>query len=314
LLAAFTLPTIALIALSPPAHWRNLILSLFVASTGLLLASFQLSVGRLFHDAAPWNEIRAVLAFLGLICMASGLALLAAAQTAGTDRGVLYVAQVILAAGVLVPIAMNIWLWAAARSGTPPAVSLPDSVVRALESDTAIGKVRLAGSRASGGALPLSDWDFRIETDTFAQVMEHLPALVKPLHPVVAQWDRLSSTWCYMLILAGPVKVDLIFSQPHAALPAWRVTAGTMNGIDDHFWDWILWLSAKRAAGEFGLLAAELGKLHEHLLGPLGVAAAPATLDQAICDYRQARSEWERVLDLQVPRAAEQAVLQGIYS
>jgi hypothetical protein len=32
---------------------------------------------------------------------------------------------------------------------------------------------------------------------------------------VVAQWDRLSRHWCYMMILAGPAKVDLIFGRPH---------------------------------------------------------------------------------------------------
>jgi hypothetical protein len=37
--------------------------------------------------------------------------------------------------------------------------------------------------------------------------------------------------------LAGPEKVDLIFAEPHALLPAWQVTAATMPGIDDHFWD-----------------------------------------------------------------------------
>jgi hypothetical protein len=48
------------------------------------------------------------------------------------------------------------------------------------------------------------------------------------LRTVVAQWDRLSSTWCYMLVLADPVKVDLIFTEPHAMLPAWKVTAATL--------------------------------------------------------------------------------------
>jgi hypothetical protein len=35
LLAAFTLPTIAVIVVTPPPHWRYAILSLFVASAGL---------------------------------------------------------------------------------------------------------------------------------------------------------------------------------------------------------------------------------------------------------------------------------------
>jgi hypothetical protein len=34
-------------------------------------------------------------------------------------------------------------------------------------------------------------------------------ALGGTLRPVVAQWDRLSRHWCYMMILAGPVRVAL---------------------------------------------------------------------------------------------------------
>ena len=52
-----------------------------------------------------------------------------------------------------------------------------------------------------------------------------------------------------MLILTGPEKVDLIFTEPHAVLPARQVTAATMPGIDDHFWDWMLWLTAKLVPG-----------------------------------------------------------------
>ena len=54
-------------------------------------------------------------------------------------------------------------------------------------------------------------------------------------------------------------------------LPAWQVTAATLPGIDDHYWDWMLWPAAKQQAGKAGLVAAELAKLHEHVLAPLGV-------------------------------------------
>jgi hypothetical protein len=187
-------------------------------------------------------------------------------------------------------------------------VRLPDDVVRLLEADPGIDRVELAGSRARGDALPLSDWDFKITTGAFAEVQQRLPAVAARLRPVVAQWDRLSSTWCYMLILAGPQKVDLIFTEPHAALPAWQVTTDTLPGIDDHFWDWMLWLAAKQQAGQASLVAAELAKLHEHLLAPLGVPAQPAAPGQAVGRYRAARRRWERRLNCQVSRAAEQAV------
>ena len=56
-LAAFTLPTIALIVtLHPQPHLGNIIVALFVASTGLLLASFQFAVGRLFRDTPSWGH------------------------------------------------------------------------------------------------------------------------------------------------------------------------------------------------------------------------------------------------------------------
>lgn len=97
------------------------------------------------------------------------------------------------------------------------------------------------------------------------------------MRPVVAQWDRLSPTWCYMLILAGPAKVDLLFGYPHQPAAPWQVTASTLAGIDDHFWDWALWLRSKLARRD-DLVAAELRKLHQHLLGPMGAARAPASL------------------------------------
>lgn len=140
------------------------------------------------------------------------------------------------------------------------------------------------------------------------------PALhVVPLSPVVAQWDRLSRTWCYMLILTGPAKVNLIFGQPHAALPPWQPSASTLRGIDDHFWDWTLWLQSKQLAGKHGLVEAELGKLHDHLLGPLGVIQAPGTIELAIVGYRTARNQWERRLGIRIPRAAEEAVMQAAW-
>jgi hypothetical protein len=111
-----------------------------------------------------------------------------------------------------------------------------------------------------------------------------------------------------MLILGGPVKVDLIFAEPHAALPPWRVTADTMPGIDAHFWDWMLWLTPKQQAGKSDLVAAELAKLHQHLLAPLGVRARPATLGQALASYRTARRCCEQRLHRQVSRAVEQTV------
>jgi hypothetical protein len=196
----------------------------------------------------------------------------------------------------------------------PAPARLPDDVFRVLGAAPGIERVRLAGSRAAARAVPESDWDFAVETSDFRAARERMPGLVAPLHPVIAQWDRLSNTWCYMLILAGPVKVDLIFAEPHTALPPWQVTAATLPGIDDHFWDWLLWLSAKHAAGKAEQVETELTKLHQHLLAPLGVATRPGTLGGAVASYRSARATWEARLAFQVSRSAEYAVAPALGS
>lgn len=189
---------------------------------------------------------------------------------------------------------------------------LPDDVVRVLASDARIRSVELTGSRARGTATALSDWDFAVTAAEFEAVRDALPSLTAPLRPVLAQWDRLSRHWCYMMILAGPAKVDLIFGQPHPIAPPWRVSAATLTPIDDHFWDWALWLGSKQLAGRAGVVTSELSKMHAHLLGPLGVAAVPGSLAQAVAAYRAARADREKALRCRVPRAAETTVLPSL--
>ncbi len=186
---------------------------------------------------------------------------------------------------------------------------LPDDVLGVLAADPGIAAVELTGSRARGQATPLSDWDFAVTARSFGDVRDTLPGTVRPLHPVVAQWDRLSRIWCYMLILPGPAKVDLLLRHPHQPAGPWPVNAATLAGIDDHFWDWALWLRAKLAGDRRDVLAAELRKLHEYLLGPMGVTAVPQSLSEAVAAYRPARGTWERRLGSHVSRKAEDTVL-----
>jgi hypothetical protein len=82
-------------------------------------------------------------------------------------------------------------------------VVLPHDVVRVLAYDARIRRVELTGSRARGAATVLSDWDFTVTTAEFEAVRDGLLLLTASLRPVVAQWDRLSRNWCYMMILAG---------------------------------------------------------------------------------------------------------------
>jgi hypothetical protein len=189
---------------------------------------------------------------------------------------------------------------------------LPDDVIAVLSADTRIAAVELTGSRARGPATPLSDWDFAVTAAGFEDVRDALPGTVRPLQPVVAQWDRLSRTWCYMLILDGPVKVDLLFGRPHQPAGPWPVNASTLAGIDDHFWDWALWLRSK-LPGRADIVAGELRKLHQHLLGPMGVTRAPASLGEAVTAYRAARETCERRLGSQVSRNAENTVIPVLH-
>ncbi|HZD69902.1 MAG TPA: hypothetical protein VFA45_13655 [Actinomycetes bacterium] len=171
-------------------------------------------------------------------------------------------------------------------------------------------EVELVGSRAAGRATPLSDWDFRVhvEAGAFAAVAADLPGLVSVLAPLAGQWDRLSSHQCYMLMLDGPVKVDLLFAEPHRPEPPWMASPRTLRGIDAHLWDWVLWLLAKQHAGRDELVGAELAKMHEYLLAPMGVGQAPASVSAAVAAYRAARNRLEARFGVRVPRRLEAAV------
>ncbi len=191
---------------------------------------------------------------------------------------------------------------------------LPDGVIATVGRIPGVRSVELVGSRADGRATSLSDRDFQVQTDAFPAVQRSLPRAVLRLRPVVAQWDRLSRTWCYMLILGGPQKVDLIFAESHAVLPPWTVEPSTLAGIDEHFWDWMLWLRSKQAVGMASLVQSELDKLHAHLLGPMGVAEVPKTIRESIDAYLRVRSEWEGLFDISVSRLPQQAIEPAITS
>ena len=116
-----------------------------------------------------------------------------------------------------------------------------------------------------------------------------------------------------MLILRGSIKVDLIFpDEQHELEPPWQPTRENLAAVDQHFWDWILWLSGKQAGGNGELVDAELKKLHQHLLAPLGAQVPPPSLDQALAVYREIRAQAERRFGLQVSRALETEVAPAL--
>jgi predicted nucleotidyltransferase len=186
--------------------------------------------------------------------------------------------------------------------------ALVERLAETLGRHPAVHSVALTGSRARGEAQPVSDWDFELKTNDFQSVADALHELMAPLEPLAQQWDRLSRHACYMLMLRGIGKVDLIFEEPWETSPPWDVSAETLRGIDDHFWDWTIWLAAKDQAGNQELVASELSKMHEHLLGPLGVTSLPLSIADAVRSYTAARGDAEKRLAVVVPRAVEDEV------
>ena len=186
-------------------------------------------------------------------------------------------------------------------------------VTRALGAHPSIRTVRLAGSRRRNAQTVLSDWDFVVETDDFAAVARDLPELVRPLDPLAAQWDPYADIVCYMLILPGAEKVDLLFpDHPRAWSGAWVAGSGTLVAIDKHFWDWILWLAQKAEHGERALLRDRLRDMHRLMLGPLGVDEPPHTIDDAIGTYLRARETNERRFGVRVDRRLGEEVLSRL--
>jgi predicted nucleotidyltransferase len=185
-------------------------------------------------------------------------------------------------------------------------------VTRALERHPAIAAVRLVGSRQRGDADELSDWDFAVETRDFDAVADDLPDIVSPLRPLAQQWDRLSGHETYMLMLPGAIKVDLLFEQPHELEPPWEVTGETLDGVDRHFWDWILWLAPKHLAGKQELVSDEFAKMSDHLLRPMGVEHVPYAIEGAITAYASARREMENRFDAAVSGELGNEVLAAL--
>jgi hypothetical protein len=192
-----------------------------------------------------------------------------------------------------------------------------DAVGAALRADPLVRSVTLVGSRAEGTATTLSDWDYHVGSSDPAAVSLRLPDLTRPLRPLSQLWDPLARHPVYMLIVAATgthvVKVDLLLDLPERRRsdpPA--VTAATLPGIDEHFWDWNLWLGSKRLRGTETLVRTELAKMWGYLLKPLGGSAAPATQHEAIAEYLRLRRRLERRHDIHIAPGLGRAVQETL--
>lgn len=188
-------------------------------------------------------------------------------------------------------------------------MDLAEAVPALVGGHPSVRNIRLTGSRAEGTAHELSDWDFAVETRDFPRLADELPQLVEPLRPLAAQWDRYSDHACYMLMLSGAVKVDLIFpdEKQHWAA-AWDPSADTLVAIDRHFWDWIHWLEQKRRAGKDDAVAKSLDDMHRLMLEPMGAASPLGSISDALDAYLERRTVLEERFGVRVPRELQNEV------
>ncbi len=185
----------------------------------------------------------------------------------------------------------------------------PSDAIRAvILADPGVQSVELVGSRAARTPTELSDWDYRISSADPAALAERLPTMAAKLRPLAQLWDPLAASPVYVIILPGAVKVDLFPGSP--ATPSRpRTRSASLDDVDDHFWDWNLWLGSKRLRGQDELVGAELIKMWDHLLRLLGAAEPPATQQQAVSVYLGLRRGRELQLGHAVSRDLGHAVV-----
>ncbi len=189
-------------------------------------------------------------------------------------------------------------------------------VVRAIGRHPQVTSVTLVGSRSDNTATSLSDWDFVIDSPDARTVFADLPGIVARFEPLGAFWDPLADDHRnFIAIFPSLVTLDLHLDLPPPRHLPWEVRADTIAAIETHFWNWALWLKGKQIHARHELVASELVKMHSYLLGPLGCAAAPSSIEEAVTFFRTARSDVVRRLDVRPSdRRLEQEVLAAFRS
>lgn len=192
------------------------------------------------------------------------------------------------------------------RLSFPSHVETVHETVRAVPG---VHGVKLAGSGAAGDRTSLSDWDFELDVEDEG-VLDALERALQRLPVLALFWDPLSARANLIVIMDGPIKVDVIVADRHNPHPVsrWTVTAETLSQIDDHFWDWTLWLGAKQLRGQADLVGTELDKMWDALLEPMGALRPPRGIAEAIGAYVVARGERERELGVRLNHQLEHQV------
>ena len=190
--------------------------------------------------------------------------------------------------------------------------NIAEIVPRLLTKHPAVRQVVLTGSRVRGDATKWSDWDFLAETNDFEAVSIALPSLTESLEPLTHLWDPLSRHSIYMMILKGPVKVDICFDFLQQQRPPWVINSDTISQVNSHFWDWILWIASKEASGKKDMSVKEFEKMYDYLLAPLGCSKSPGSVEEAVRVYLVAFRRQNIQLNTEVDQALEIEVIKGL--
>jgi predicted nucleotidyltransferase len=185
-------------------------------------------------------------------------------------------------------------------------------VPKLLMEHPAVRIAAITGSRMRGDATEWSDWDFLVEVIDFEAVSAALPVITKSLKPLSHLWDPLSRHAVYMIILRGPVKIDIIFDRPHEKKPPWTINSYTIMQVNSHFWDWILWIASKEAQGARDMVGKEFKKMYDYLLAPMGCPKSPGSVEGAVRDYLAALEKQKRLFNVEVDPALEIEVIKGL--
>jgi hypothetical protein len=114
-----------------------------------------------------------------------------------------------------------------------------------------------------------------------------------------------------MMILKGPIKVDLMFNRLQQKKSPWIISRDTLAQVNSHFWDWILWIASKEASGKKDA-SKELKKMYSFLLEPLGCTKRPNSVQEAVRGYLTAFKRQKNSLNTEVDPSLGTEVIKGL--